>query len=330
VKIAVFGAGAIGCWVGGRLSAGGADVTLIGRPRVVDELVGGVRVSDLTGRSDGAHPAVATEVTAARGADVVLVTVKSAATTTAGEALAAVVPPGAIVVSLQNGVRNADALRAVLPDRRVLAGMVPFNVVRQAVAHYHRASAGTTMVERGAPGLAAACRAGGIAIAERDDMPAVQWAKLVMNLNNAINALSGIPLAEELGQHAFRRCLAACQREALDALDAAHVGVARLTAIPPRWMPYMLRAPDALFRRLAGKVLAIDPRARSSMWDDLEAGRTTEVDYIQGEVVALGERVRRATPVNRALVRLVRAAEGGGKRTFTGDELWRSITPPTA
>ena len=182
------------------------------------------------------------------------------------------------------------------------------------------------MIERGAPELAAAYRRAELALAERDDMPAVLWAKLLMNLNNAINALAGIPLAEELGQRAFRRCLAACQREALAICSAAAIDVAKLTAVPPRWMPRLLELPDAVFRRVAGKVVAIDPRARSSMWDDLEAKRTTEIDYIQGEVVALGERVRRDAPVNRALVRLVRLAESGAPRVWNGAALLRAIT----
>src|SRR5207253_7050746 len=108
-RIAVFGAGAIGCWVGGRLSAGGADVTLIGRPRVLDELADGVKCSEIRGTTITAKPKLATDVAAAAGADAVLVTVKSAQTAQAARELAGVATP--LVVSLQNGVRNADVLR---------------------------------------------------------------------------------------------------------------------------------------------------------------------------------------------------------------------------
>jgi len=84
---------------------------------------------------------------------------------------------------------------------------------------------------------------------------------------------------------------------------------------------WFLTLPDAIFSRLARRVIAIDPHARSSMWSDLEARRPTEIDYLQGEIVALADRVGRAAPVNRALVALVRAAEAGGKRDYTGGEL---------
>ena len=331
MTIAVFGAGAIGCWVGGRLAAGGADVVLVGRARVVDALAGGVEVSELGGRTWTAKVRVATEASACAGAEVVLVTVKSAGTADAARTLADVAP-GVPVVSLQNGVRNVDVLRAVLDagrgsSTRVRAGMVPFNVVRRAPAAFHRASAGTVMFEH-EPALAAACRAADLPFEVRADMPAVQWAKLVMNLNNAINALSGKTLAAELGERAFRRVLSAAQREALDVLRRAGVAVARLTKLPAGLIARLLVAPDFLFHRLAPRIVAIDPSARSSMWDDLELGRTTEVDFIQGEIVALARVAGRDAPVNRKLAQLVHVAEAGGRRDFAGGELLELVTRP--
>ncbi len=325
--IAVFGAGAIGCWVGGKLATGGADITLVGRARIMGELADGLVVSELAGAPVTARVTASTEASAAAAAELVLVTVKSAQTAEAATALDRVLPDGAIVVSLQNGVRNADVLRAGLPRCRVLAAMVPFNVIRRGLGAYHRASAGALRIEDApaAQPMVDACRAAGLALERRADMPAVQWGKLVMNLNNAINALAGVPLAAELAQRAYRRCLAAAQAEALDLLAAARIDVARLTMIPPRWMPKLLAIPDRVFARLLPVVVPIDAHARSSMWDDLEAGRPTEIDHLQGEVVTLAERLGRAAPINAALVRLVRAAETGGRRDYSGDELAREL-----
>ena len=321
--IAVFGAGSIGCWVGGRLAAGGAAVRLIGRQRVMEELASGLRVTDLDGFDATVQVETATAPEAAASAEIVVVTVKSAATEEVGATLATVLPEGAVVLSLQNGVRNASLLRELLPGRRVLAGMVPFNVIRREQGAYHRGSAGVVMIERApaAQPFVQAARRANLPLALRDDMAAVQWAKLVLNLNNAVNALSGQPLAAELAQRDFRRCLAAAQREAFAVLAAAKTPVAKLTSIPPRWMPALLGLPDALFLRLARRVVAIDPHARSSMSDDLEARRLTEVDYIQGEIVALAERHGREAPINSALRELVRKAEQGGQRSYTGVEL---------
>jgi len=326
VKIAVLGAGAIGCWVGGRLAASGEDVTLIGRPRVLDELRDGLTVTELGDREWKARPVLATEASAARDADVVLVTVKSAATAAAGAELAGI-PSAAIVISLQNGVHNAEVLRAALPGRIVLAGMVGYNVARVAPARYHRGTSGEILVEAhpALEPLLLACKKAELACEARADMPAVQWGKLVMNLNNAINALSGKPLFEELSDRDFRRCLAAAQREALDVLAAAKQPVAKLLALPPRWVARILPMPDWAFRRIANRVAAVDPQARSSMQDDFRQGRPTEIAYLQGEVVARAEQYGLAAPINAKLVALVRAAEGGGKRDFTGRELWAAL-----
>jgi len=326
VKIAVLGAGAIGCWVGGRLSAGGADVTLIGRPRVLDELKSGLTLTELGDKTWQAQPKLATDASAARDADVVLVSVKSAATAAAGAELAAI-PSAAIVISLQNGVHNAEVLRAALPGRIVLAGMVGFNVAWVAPGRYHRGTSGEILVEAhpAVEPFLLACRKAELVCEARGDMVAVQWGKLVMNLNNAINALSGRPLFEELSDREFRRCLAAAQREALDVLAAANQPVAKLLALPPRWVARILPMPDWAFRRIANRVAAVDPQARSSMQDDFRQGRATEIDYLQGEIVALAAQRGLTAPINAKLVELVRAAERGGKRDFTGIELWAEL-----
>jgi 2-dehydropantoate 2-reductase len=326
-RIAVFGAGAIGCWIGGRLSAGGSDVTLIGRPRVIDTLHAGLRLSDLKATTHTAKPRLATSVEAARDADLVLVTVKAAQTSDAARELASVISPTTTVVSLQNGVRNVSVLRNALGNR-VRAGMVPFNVIRPAAGHYHRASGGVLMFE--ASPLASACARANLEFEIRSDMTAVQWSKLVLNLNNAINALSNQPLAAELSDFDYRRVFSASVREAVELLGAAQQELPRLGTLPPQWIWRLLLLPDPIFRRVAKQVVAIDPTARSSMWDDLEAKRTTEIDYIQGEIVALAERLGRRAPINRALVRLVKEAEQGGKRQFSGRELFRAVTQPTA
>lgn len=328
-RVVVFGAGAIGCWVGGRLAVGGADVTLVGRPRVLDELARGLQISELGGGQWTVHPKTATEVPAGGDDELILVTVKSAQT---AEAAAALARTTGTIVSLQNGVRNVPLLREALPGRRIVAGMVPFNVVRRGPGSYHRGSGGNLKVEHvdAAAPFTEACLRADLPCELRDDMTAVQWAKLVMNLNNALSALSGVPLQQELSQQSFRRVLAAAQREALSLLGRAGIPIARLTAVPPRWMPRLLELPDFVFRRLAGHIIAIDPYARSSMWDDLQAKRPTEIAYINGEVVALAERLGTRAPVNAALVELIRAAERGGKRDFSGEQLRHALHSITA
>jgi 2-dehydropantoate 2-reductase len=330
MQTCIYGAGSIGCYVGGRLAATGSAVTLIGRPRLAGEVrQHGLHLTDWRGadlRVPAGQVRFETDASAARDADLVLVTVKSAGTEAAGRELAPLLKPGAVVVSFQNGLHNAEVLRAQLPGRTVLTGMVEFNVVNRGNGAFHHGSEGGLAVEDHAalaPHLGAFAAAG-LPLALHRDMPGVLWAKLLLNLNNAINALAGVPLKEELAQRAFRRCIALAQDEALALLDAAGIVPVRLK-LPPRLIPKLLRVPDAVFRVLAGRMLAIDPLARSSMWEDLQAGRATEIDWLNGEVVRLAQKLERGAPVNARLVALVRAAEQGGRRDWTGPELLQEL-----
>ena len=330
MAIVVYGAGGIGCYVGGRLAATGSPVTFVGRRRMAGELAEhGMRLTDYLGadlRVAASDVRYKTSPGAAAEADLVLVTVKSAATEGAAGELAEVLKPGAIVVSFQNGVRNGELLRERLKDQVVVTGMVPFNVLNRGGGVFHQGTEGGLDVERHprlAPYVEAFARAG-LPLTQHDDILPVQWAKLLLNLNNPINALSDLPLRDELSQRSYRRCLAAAQAETLALLDAAGITPAKLLPLPMHRFPTILRLPDFLFRRLAAKMLAIDPLARTSMWEDLEAGRTTEIDYLNGEVVRLAESLSRSAPVNSKLVALIREAELE-RRPWSGPDLLREL-----
>jgi 2-dehydropantoate 2-reductase len=325
MEICVFGAGSIGCYVGGRLAATRTTVTFIGRPRLAAELrQHGLRLTDYRGADLRVAPAsvrFATDPSGAAGADFVLVSVKSAGTVEAGAELAKVLKPDAIVASFQNGVHNVEVLRAALPGRTVLTGMVPFNVLHRGDGAFHQGTGGDLMIDVH-PALEpflGAFAAAGLPLRTHPDMQAVQWGKLLINLKNAINALAGVPIIEELSDPAFRRCWSMAQIEALDLLDAAGIRPAKATPLPPRWLPALLRLPNFIFLRV--KMVKVDPLARSSMWEDLQARRTTEVDWLNGEVVRLAQKLGRSAPVNAKLVALIREAEKGGKRDWKGAEL---------
>ena len=102
-------------------------------------------------------------------------------------------------------------------------------------------------------------------------------------------------------------------REGLELLKRAEIEPVAVGPVPPSRLPRIINSPDWLFNRFFLKRWKIDAKARSSMADDLAAGRKTEVDYINGELVRLAERLQRAAPVNRAIVELVRKAEAGAK-----------------
>jgi len=317
-RIVVTGAGSIGCYAGGCLALAGRRVTLLARPRIEAALrLGGLRVSDLQGRDRSvkrealvvtADPAVALPE-----ADVILVTVKSGATQDMADLIRAHARPGAVVISLQNGVDNADRLRTGVDGRTVLAGMVPFNVVQsrdgELPLRVLRASDGKVVIEDGDAGLVSLLGVEGFAVEAHGDMRAVLWGKLLMNLNNALVALSDLPLATELADRRWRLILAGQIDEALTAMKASGIEPARIAGLRPALLPTVLRLPDWLFRLLARRMLAIDPQARSSMWDDLQRGRPTEIDELQGAVLSLAEKAGTPAPVLKRVTALVREAE---------------------
>jgi 2-dehydropantoate 2-reductase len=302
-------------------------VTLVGRARVLDELrAHGLGYSDYLGKR-GEMPATALQLgtgpEAAAGAALVLVCVKSGATDEVGALLGEALAPGTVVLSLQNGMHNAEVLAARLPSCTVLAGMVPFNVVTLAPGRFHQATQGRLDAQRHdalARWQPLFVRAG-LCLALHDDMPAVQWGKLLLNLNNPINALSGLPIRAMLHDRMLRRCMALAQREALDLMRSAGIRHARMTPLPPQCLPALLGLPNAIFLRLAQRLLAVDPHARSSMADDLAKGRVSEVGFINGEIIMLARRLGRSAPVNARLVALMREAEAGARTRWSGAEL---------
>ncbi|MES1161710.1 MAG: ketopantoate reductase C-terminal domain-containing protein, partial [Rhizobacter sp.] len=175
--------------------------------------------------------------------------------------------------------------------------------------HYHRGTAGELAAQDDAVlrTQLADFRRAGLALQLHADLAAVQWGKLLLNLNNPVNALSGLPLRAQLMDRGYRLCLAALQTEALGVLRAAGIQPAQVGALPPQRIPPLLRLPTPLFRLIAARMLRIDPKARSSMADDLAQGRTTEIDALCGEVVRLAATRGLRAPLNARMVALVDA-----------------------
>jgi 2-dehydropantoate 2-reductase len=314
--IVVAGAGSIGCFVGGLFASAGRAVSLLARPRVIGEIESfGLTLTSLEGSSR--HVAsrqlgLSDDPRILAEAGVVLVTVKSADTSEIADAIARHAPPDAIIVSFQNGVANAPLLRRRLPGRKVFAAMVPFNVIAAGEGRFHRATSGDIVIERDAADTAARLSVPGLKMRATDDIAGVQWGKLLVNLNNAINALSGLPLREQLAQRSWRMLFADQIAEGLMAVRAEGIRPVSPTPVPLRWTPHLLRLPDALFALVLAPAMKIDPQARSSMWEDLQRRRRTEIDYLQGVITEIADRRGIDVPLSRRIVALIRAAEAAG------------------
>ena len=328
-RIAVLGAGSVGCFIGGAWAAAGLPVSFIGRPRVAHDIRDhGLTLTDYSGWHAELSDVDYACVPAALGeADIILVCVKSSATADAARDIAEHGRDGAMVISFQNGVSNHDILEAELGRRfRIVRGMIPFNVAYLGDGHFHKGVAGTLFAEdrRETRSLAERIGKGAAAVRVSRDMLGLAWGKLLINLNNAVSALSGRTLIEELKQRDYRRVVAASQREGLKLLRRAGIKPGKVGPVPPALLPAVIASPDWLFRNVFLKGWKIDARARSSMADDLAAGRKTEVDTINGELVALAEQVNSDAPINRRIVELIHAAEAGAD-PWPAEELRRAV-----
>lgn len=342
MRVGIFGAGAIGCYLGARLAAHGQRVTLVGRASLADEVAraGGVTLTDYRGFERKVSVDVSTSASALAECEAVIVTVKSSDTAAAGEELARVLPEAGascVVVSLQNGVRNAEVLRAKLGARRVCAAMVPFNVLRRDAARFHQGTGGELAFERSpaTEALARACVEAGLEASVYDDVAPIQWGKLLVNLNNAINALAGVPIKSMLADRGYRRVIAACVGEGYEVVRRTGIQPKLPIKVPLPVMLAALRAPDFVYAIASRALPPIDPLARSSMWDDLERGRRTEIQALNGEVVALAKARGLAAPVNEAIVALIEGVEQARQRdgrsrspNLSAEDLLRAVGDP--
>lgn len=317
-NVAILGAGSVGCFIGGAWAAAGVPVTFIGRPSLSKDIdQHGLTLSDYSGWRVHLAPG---EIDyrcgpeALEHANVIAVTVKSADTARAAADIAEHATPGATVISFQNGVSNVDTLEQGLSGRfEVARGMVPYNVAYLGNGRFHKGVAGELYAEQraGVRSLADAAGAGPATLKLSEDMLGLAWGKLLINLNNAVNALSGKTLQHELRCRDYRRVFAGSIREGLDLLKRAEIEPASVGPVSLQMLPRLVESPDWLFNTIFLKRWKIDAKARSSMADDLAAGRKTEIDYLNGELVRLADRLQRAAPVNRAIVELVHKAESG-------------------
>ncbi len=248
---------------------------------------------------------------ALRDADLILLTHKSTGLEQSIEEIRTHAAETATIVSLLNGVSPVDRLRTALPRHRIVAGMVPFNVVWKSRDHLHRSSTGELAVERceATEALAHLVAGTGVPAQLQADLRPLQYGKLLLNLINPINALSGLPLHDMLCQRGYRRIYSEVLREALNVYDAAQIRWRRVGPFSPRLVQRLLLLPDAVFNTTLLKLQKLDRASMTSMAADMAAGRPTEIDTLTNEILRLAKQSGTPAPVNASISELVSRAE---------------------
>lgn len=298
LKIAVMGAGAVGCYYGGMLARAGHPVMLIARPQHVAAISQtGLRLHTTT--FDERVPlAASSDPAAVAGADVVLLGVKSLDTESAGALIRPHLAPQALVLCLQNGVDNAERLRRVLPQHAVAAAVVYVATEMAGPGHVRHHGRGELVIEPSAHSntLATALIAAGVPTEVLSDVRGALWAKLVLNCAyNAVSAISQLPYGEIMGQTVPAHGIEEVMRDVV----AECLAVAKADGVQ---VPGDV---DAAVRKIAATM----PRQCSSTAQDLARGKRTEIDYLNGLIVRRGQALGVPTPANRVLWALVKLLE---------------------
>ena len=295
MKIAVMGAGAVGCYFGGLLARAGHDVVLVARPAHAEAMQREGLLLDTQSFRERVRVQASTQPEGVQGAECVLFCVKSTDTESAGLAMAPHLAKGATVLSLQNGVDNAERLAAVL-QRPVLPAVVYVATAMAGPGHVRHFGRGELVIAPSPTSeqLARTFAAAGIPMQVSDNVAGALWAKLVLNcVYNPLSAITRMPYGEIVNAQGLDvpRAMNDIVRECLAVAHASGIALPEGTA----------EAVLPLAASMPGQV--------SSTAQDLARGRHTEIDHLNGFIVRRGEALGIATPANRLLHTLVRLLE---------------------
>jgi 2-dehydropantoate 2-reductase len=309
-SIAIVGAGAVGGFFGAMLARAGLRVTLVARPAQV-EAIGrdGLRL-EMSGRTEALRNVSATTdlAGALADADLVLVCVKSTDTESLARAMAPIVRPGAVVMSLQNGVENAavlarhlGALATVVPAVVYVATAMPEPGLVQhhgrgdlVIGALHGVRADAQLVARLDAIVAVFARAA-VPVRISDDVRRELWTKLIVN--SAYNAISALAQAS-YGQMATLPVIVDLQRRVVE--EAVAVANADGVALE---LAAAMAAMEGIAHAMPGQL--------SSTAQDVAKGKPSEIDHLNGFVVRRGRELGIDTPTNQALFALVKLVEAG-------------------
>lgn len=331
----VFGAGLTGCYIGGALVIAKQDVTLIGRRRFIQQIQTHFVISDYKGNRKDVSPRpqclTLEDISESVTADILWLTVKCTGLNDAVDDMRNLVDKNTIIICCQNGVGTHQIIDKAFPHNHVIRALIPFNVVNDEHGVFHRGSQGQLTLEV-IPELDSAIKwlsrqlnTDALPVNISYHMTSLQWAKLQLNLGNAVNAMADMPVKQMLETSIYRKFIARLMEELLNVTDKQKIKLPKITNLPNTWIPNILKLPDGLFTLIAQKMLAIDPKVKTSMWWDLQQGKTTEIDFINGKVVSHANALDMTAPANKWMVSMIHQAQAGKRISAAEfkDALWQ-------
>ena len=299
-RVAVVGAGAVGGYYGGIMARSGASVVMIGRPALVEAVQAKGLFLETTQFQEFVRVEASTELSAVRGADIVLFCVKTTDTADTARQLASLLTPSSEVVSLQNGVDNAEQIRTA-SNIDAVGSVVYVAAAAKTPGHIQHFGRGDLVIgpktER-LQRLAARFERCGIPCRVSDNIEGELWTKFVINCAlNAVSALGQAKYGRIAASADARKMLATIVDEMLAVAHASHLV-----------LPGM--EDSAAAQAVVMKIATQMTEQFSSTGQDLNRGKRTEIDSLNGYIARRGAELGVPTPVNHALYTLVKLAEG--------------------
>ncbi len=316
MNILVMGAGAVGTAVGGFLARDGHRVALVGRdPHMAAIRERGLRIEGIWGRHSIGSLRAFTGIgqVPREGFDLVLITTKSYDTGDAAAQVLSLLSGDSLVVSLQNGLGNVETIAAAVGPHRAVGGRLIFGIevpepgVARITVYADKVMLGSPWRQVGLErleGIAAAFARAGIPTEATLEIDRFIWGKVLYNCSlNPLSALLEVNYGQLLEHPETRRIMTMVVEEAFAVAVARGVSLDWKGAAEYR---------DLLFGRLIPDTYA----HRASMLQDVMRGKRTEIDALNGAIVALGGEAGIPAPANRMLTDLIKVKErvGGLRR----------------
>lgn len=299
-KIAVVGAGAVGGYFGGLLARAGAPVTMIGRPQFVEAVAKHGLFLDTLHFQESVRVEACTDIHTVRGAEIVLFCVKTTDNASTARAIAPLLAPGALVLTMQNGVDNVEQIRAAaaidaLPSVVYVAASVP---EPGRVKHVGRGDLVVGPENEKTKRITAIFARANVPCRISENIEGELWTKLIWNC--ALNAVSA------LGRAKYGHIAASSDAwKVVETTVYEVLAVARAAKVHP---PGLEDPQVALAGAL--KIATQMAEALSSTAQDMNRGKRTEIDSLNGYIARRGAELGVPTPVNQALYALTKLAEG--------------------
>jgi 2-dehydropantoate 2-reductase len=328
MKYAVIGLGAVGTIIGGLLAKSGEKIIFICKKNQVEEIrKKGIKINGINNSIVLENVQVSSDLSLISDSDVIIICVKSYDTKYLAEELKKFIKKSSVIISLQNGVRNSKILKDVTGNT-VLSGIILFNALYILPGEVTLTLKGGLILETNSlyketiKSFIEVLNKSGIESKLEIDIEDYLWSKLVVNLQNAVTALTGQTIKESILNKDSRAIIIATMNEGLNILQKSKIPYKTLPDIDPKVSIRRLKILNSVLLKFGSRILKLDESARSSMWQSLYRGRPTEIDYINGEIVNLAKKYNLVSPINKKLVELVKEAEKTNKiKSYEPSEL---------